>query len=72
MCIINNTILFLNYYTMGKRLRDISVAIHKCEKAIEKAIEGHYKNGDLIIDFMQKKIEALIEEQKKIEANFTY
>ena len=68
MCIINNTILFLNYYTMEKRLREISIAIHKCEKAIDNAIAGHYKNEALIIEFMQKKIEKLIAEQEQIKA----
>ena len=52
---------------MKKRLREITLAIHKCEKAIEKAIEGNYVNEVLIIDFMQKKIEMLIEEQEQIE-----
>ena len=53
---------------MKKRLREITLAIHKCEKAIERAIEGNYVNEVLIIDFMQKKIEMLIEEQEQIEA----
>ena len=68
MCIINNTILLTNFLQMEKRLRDIALAIHKCEKAIEKAIDGKYINGDLIIDFMQKKIEKLIDEQEQIKA----
>ena len=65
-CVLNNTTLLPHFLQMKKRLREITLAIHKCEKAIENAIAGHYENEVYIIDFMQKKIEKLIAEQEEI------